>query len=176
MTPGSAEVGSQCNPKQSGCVTQTDQSGVPDMSRSLTLPENKLAFIIEKAREFDVQLEPDDPDSGSNAADDNGIAILEEGGGNPAEAELKATLRTLNEDELAELVALVAVGEGDYDEASWDEALREARATKDRRTIATLLATPMLGELISEGLAALGNDVPLPPEEEPAQGTLRPEA
>ncbi len=143
------------------------------MTAAANLSQDKLAFIIEKAREFDVEVENSDPDSGSNAADDNGVAILEEGAGNPAQHELRVMLRGLNEDELIELMALVAVGRGDYDEASWSEALREARDTKDKHSIATLIATPMLGDLISEGLDALGRDVPLPDEEEPTQGTAR---
>ena len=145
------------------------------MAATLTLSDDNLALIIEKAREFDVEVEPDDPDSGSNAADDKGVGILQDTSRNPAQRELRATLRDLNEDELIELMALVAVGRGDYDEASWSEALREARDARDGRSIATLIATPMLGDLISEGLATIGYDVPLPPEEEPAQGEVRPE-
>ena len=45
------------------------------MELSMALPVQKLAFIIEKAREFDAMVEDDDPDTGSNPADDREVAI-----------------------------------------------------------------------------------------------------
>ena len=36
----------------------------------LTTPLEKLAYIITKAREFDVEVPPVDEDSGSNPSDD----------------------------------------------------------------------------------------------------------
>jgi len=135
------------------------------MTITLSVPMDTLAFIIEKAREFDAEVEVDDPDSGSNAADDNGVAILEDTADNPTEEELTAILAGLNEDELAELLALVWVGRGDFDKQSWAEAINSARATRDRRIVPYLLGTPMLGDLVEEGLAELGYTVPLPEEE-----------
>ncbi|NOT40509.1 MAG: hypothetical protein HOP13_08455 [Alphaproteobacteria bacterium] len=41
----------------------------------MALPVQKLAFIIEKAREIDAMVEDDDPDTGSNPADDMEVAI-----------------------------------------------------------------------------------------------------
>ena len=135
------------------------------MTITLSVPMDTLAFIIEKAREFDAEVEVDDPDSGSNAADDNGVAILEDTADNPTEEELTAILAGLNEDELAELLALVWVGRGDFDKQSWGEAINGARATRDKRIVPYLLGTPMLGDLVEEGLAELGYTVPLPEEE-----------
>ena len=37
----------------------------------LAISAEKVAFIIEKAREFDVKQADSDPDSGSNATDDD---------------------------------------------------------------------------------------------------------
>ena len=42
----------------------------------LTISAEKVAFLIEKAREFDVKEAVTDPDSGSNAADDEMIDVL----------------------------------------------------------------------------------------------------
>lgn len=131
---------------------------------TLSVPIETLAFIIEKAREFDAEVEIDDPDSGSNPADDNQLAILEASTDNPAEDELSAALAGLNEDGLAELLALVWVGRGDFDNQSWGEALNGARATRNKRIVSYLLGTPQLGDLIEEGLAELGIAVPLPEE------------
>jgi hypothetical protein len=138
------------------------------MNDTMALPVDRLAFIIEKAREFDAQVEVDDPDSGSNPTDDGALAILEDTPDNPVEAELSAALANLNDDELTELLALLWVGRGDYDRDSWPEALRQAREAKNKRIVRYLAGTPMLGDLIEEGLSELGVSVP-PPEEEEAR-------
>jgi hypothetical protein len=131
----------------------------------LSVPIETLAFIIEKAREFDAEIEVDDPDSGSNAPDDKEMAILEDSADNPTEEELTAMLAGLNDDELAEILALVWVGRGDFDKQSWGEALSGARSTRDKRIVPYLIGTPMLGDLVEDGLAELGYAVPLPEEE-----------
>jgi len=134
------------------------------MDVGLTLPVDKLAYIIEKAREFDTLVDVDDPDSGSNPADDKELAILEDTRDNPAEEELAAMLRNLNDDQLTELLALLWVGRGDFGKANWREALSQARAAKNKRIVRYLVGTPMLGDLVEEGLAELGVCVPLPEE------------
>jgi hypothetical protein len=136
------------------------------MELAMALPVDKLAFIIEKAREFDAQTEEDDPESGSNPADDFEVAVLEATKDNPAEDELISTLANLNDDELTELLALLWVGRGDYDRESWRDAVAQAREAKNKRIVRYLVGTPMLGDLIEEGLAELGVSVPLPEEEE----------
>jgi hypothetical protein len=135
------------------------------MEFAMALPVQKLAFIIEKAREFDAQVDEDDPDSGSNPSDDMEVAILEATPDNPTEDELIAALANLSDDELTELLALLWVGRGDYDRQSWPEAVRQAREAKNKRVVRYLVGTPMLGDLIEEGLAELGVSVPLPEED-----------
>ncbi len=66
-----------------------------------------LEFIISKAREYDVQVPAVDENSGSNASDDGDIDILDASIGNPTRKELVAAIRSLNEDERVELLALV---------------------------------------------------------------------
>ena len=135
------------------------------MTQQLALPVDTLAFIIEKAREFDVQVEVDDPNPGSNPSDDRQLEVLESYGDNPAELELAQVLTDLNNDQLAELLALLWVGRGDFSRDSWPEALRAARAARNERIVRYFLGTPMLGDLIEEGLAELGLSVPLPLED-----------
>ena len=79
----------------------------------LSISPEKLAFIIEKAREFDVKQGSSDPDSGSNAADDDMIDVLEDNGRDPVVRELSGFIRALNEDEQVDLVALMRLGRGD---------------------------------------------------------------
>jgi hypothetical protein len=78
---------------------------------------------------------------------------------------LAQVLTDLNNDQLAELLALLWVGRGDFSRDSWPEALRAARAARNERIVRYFLGTPMLGDLIEEGLAELGLSVPLPLED-----------
>ena len=52
----------------------------------LAISPEKVAFIIEKAREFDVKEAESDPDSGSNPTDDDMIDVLEDDGNDPVGA------------------------------------------------------------------------------------------
>ena len=49
----------------------------------LGISTEKVGFLIEKARQFDVKEEISDPDSGSNAADDDMIDVLQDNGQDP---------------------------------------------------------------------------------------------
>ena len=49
----------------------------------LTISPEKVAFLIEKAREFDVKEAASDLDSGSNESDDEMIDVLEDNGRDP---------------------------------------------------------------------------------------------
>jgi Protein of unknown function (DUF3775) len=134
------------------------------MNGKVALPLDKLALIIEKARVFDAQVDLDDPDSGSNPADDKEVSILEDTPDNPIQEELVATLNSLNDEQLTQLLALLWVGRGDFDKSSWGDAVRQARESKNKRIVRYLVGTPMLGDLVEEGLAELGVAVPLPQE------------
>jgi hypothetical protein len=50
----------------------------------LTIPLEKLAYIITKAREFDVEVPPVDEQSGSNPSGDAEWDVLEASADNPA--------------------------------------------------------------------------------------------
>ena len=53
----------------------------------------KVCFIIIKAREFDVKVDPVDSDPGSNASDDNMSVILEDFADDATYQELKSLSR-----------------------------------------------------------------------------------
>lgn len=82
----------------------------------LTIPLAKLAYIVEKAREYDAEV-PVDPDAatGSDPADDDERQILLDTPDNPTEQELRDAIDGLNLDEREELLALLWLGRGDYD-------------------------------------------------------------
>jgi hypothetical protein len=121
----------------------------------LTLDPHKTFYIMVKARAFDAKVEPVEPDPGSNPSDDRDVEILEDYDDDPTLEELTGAIEALNEDELAELVAVVRIGTGDGDGDDWAGTLAEARDALDANTVRWLVATPQLGDLIEEGLAAL---------------------
>jgi hypothetical protein len=122
----------------------------------LSIDPETVCFLIVKAREFDVQVDPDDPDSGSNPSDDGQIDVLESRRDDPVYAELKGTLDALNEDELTDLVVLTWIGRGDYTADDWEEAKEEARGSASKTTGDYLLGTPLLGDYLEDGFEALG--------------------
>src|SRR5438874_6698919 len=120
----------------------------------LTIPLEKLAYIIEKAREFDAEV-PSDVEEGSNAVDDDERQILLDTPDNPTEQELRDAIDGLGVLERQELLALMWLGRGDYDAEGWPEALRQAGETTIASVTDYLVGTPLLGDYLEEGAAAL---------------------
>jgi Protein of unknown function (DUF3775) len=79
----------------------------------LAISAEKVGFLIEKMREFDVKEGVSDPDSGSNGADDNMIDVLEDDGGDPVVREITGFINAMTDDEQIDLVALMRLGRGD---------------------------------------------------------------
>ncbi|HUC09733.1 MAG TPA: DUF3775 domain-containing protein [Stellaceae bacterium] len=123
----------------------------------LTISLEKIAYIVEKAREYDAEVPVDrDYDEGSDAADDDERQILLDTPDNPTAQELRDAIDGLNLDEREELLALVWLGRGDYDARSWSEALAQARDSRSSTETEYLVGTPLLGDYIEEGVEALG--------------------
>lgn len=120
---------------------------------SLSLPMDKVSFIILKAREYDAKEGDVDPDEGSNAIDDGQIDILTDSHDDPVREELLGAIRALNEDERMRLVALAWVGRGTYSKAEWREAIATAKSEHSRRAAEYLLTMPLLGDYLEDGLA-----------------------
>lgn len=122
----------------------------------LTIPLEKLAYIVEKAREFDAQVPGDIEDTQSSAADDDERQILLDTPDNPTAQELREAIDGLNADERDELLALVWLGRGDFDVAGWDEVLRQAREQRTKTETVYLMGTPLLADYLEEAINALG--------------------
>lgn len=123
-------------------------------SDELTISPEKAFFIIVKAREFDEQVAPTDPDSGSNPSDDSEVDVLEEQADNPVEQELRAALAGLNVDERLDLLALDWLGRGDF--TSFEDARKAAEDLSELHVARYLVGTPKLGDYIEEALSQLG--------------------
>jgi Protein of unknown function (DUF3775) len=122
----------------------------------LAISAEKVAFLIEKMREFDVKEGVSDPDSGSNGADDNMIDVLEDDGNDPVAGEIAGFINAMTEDEQIDLVALMRLGRGDGSIEEWDELRREAADGRNQRTASYLLGEPLVSDYLAEGLDAFG--------------------
>ena len=125
---------------------------------NLAISAEDVGYLIVKAREFDVKEANSDPDSGSNATDDNMIDVLEDNGCDPVASEIAGFFNGLSEDEQIDLVALMRLGRGDGTIEEWDDLRREAadERERNRHTARYLLGEPLLGDYLAEGLAAFG--------------------
>lgn len=125
---------------------------------TLTISAEDVGYLIVKAREFDVKEANSDPDSGSNATDDNMIDVLEDNGSDPVASEIAGFINSLSEEEKIDLVALMRLGRGDGTIEEWDDLRREAADERERNryTARYLLGEPLLGDYLADGLAAFG--------------------
>jgi Protein of unknown function (DUF3775) len=136
------------------------RNAAPDADApELTIPVDTVAWIILKAREYDMK-EPSDIQSDEEDGD-NPLGVLEDRADDPTAAELRGWIKGLSDDEQAELVAIMWLGRSDDEDAgSFPNLVEEARGRQQhgRRTAAYLLGTPQLGDFLEEGLEKLGVD------------------
>jgi hypothetical protein len=123
----------------------------------LAISPEKVGFLIQKAREFDVKEGASDPDSGSNAADDEMIDVLQDNGKDPVVREIVGFIDALSVDEQIDLVALMRLGRGDGTIEEWKDLRRQAAEGSNGRTANYLLGEPLLGDLLAEGLDQFGS-------------------
>jgi hypothetical protein len=131
---------------------KTEERTMPELAIS---PE-KVGFLIEKAREFDVKEAATDLDSGSNGADDDMIDVLQDDGKDPVVREIAGFIDALTEDEQVDLVALMRLGRGDGTIEEWKDLRQQAADGRNGRTARYLLGEPMLGDFLAEGLDEFG--------------------
>ena len=122
----------------------------------LAISAEKVGFLIEKTREYDVKEGATDPDSGSNGADDNMIDVLEDNGDDPVAREITGFINAMSEDEQIDLVALMRLGRGDGTLDEWNELRREAAEGRNGRTASYLLGEPLVSDYLAEGLDEFG--------------------
>jgi hypothetical protein len=122
----------------------------------MDIATDKVCELILRARELDVKEGVTDPDSGSNPIDDGSTDVLTSAPGDSTEDQIREFIEGLNDDERHDLVALVWIGRGDFEGEDWAEALRTAREREAGSTADYLLGIPNLGDLLDEGLNALG--------------------
>lgn len=122
----------------------------------LSISSDKVCFIVNKAREFDVKDVVTDPDDGSNPTDDAMISVLEDHKDDPVVQELSAAIFAMTEDERVDLVTLAWLGRGDGTLDDWSDLRAEAERAHNNRTAAYLLGIPLLGDYLEEALSQFG--------------------
>jgi hypothetical protein len=133
-------------------ITQARSAAMPE----LAISAEKVGFLIEKAREFDVKDAASDLNAGSNGSDDDMIDVLEDDGHDPVVREITGFIDALTEEEQIDLVALVRLGRGDGTIEEWDDLRREAAEGRNGRTARYLLGEPLLSDFLAEGLDEFG--------------------
>lgn len=126
---------------------------------ALTIPVDKVCWIIIKAREFDVKNAPSEPEPASNASDDMMVSVLEERADDPVEHELRTFIASLSEDEQVDLVALMWLGRDDGTLADWPSIRAEAarsHGNHPRHTANYLLGEPLVSDFLEEALSLFG--------------------
>jgi len=122
----------------------------------LTIPLERLAYIIEKAREFDAESAPINENSRADGDDEEIVEILDETRSNPTYQEFVGAIDSLNDDERDEVVALTWIGRGDFSKDEWRGAKSAAHERHNGREAAYLAGTPLLADYLEEAVSQLG--------------------
>lgn len=122
----------------------------------LAIALEEVCYIIEQARIYDAGEESLESDEDSSLPDEAELELLAENDDDPIFQQLSAAIDQLNEDEQIDLVTLTWIGRGDFSGAEWTEARAEVAAVRNRQMPGYVLGMPQLGDLLEEGLAALG--------------------
>ncbi len=114
----------------------------------------KVCFVIEKARELlseDVGMAPDP----SNPTDDGERVVLTDAN-DSIRRELVESIRDLDVDEAAALVALAWIGRGDFEPDDWRSAVAAAYDRHEGPTWKYLLGVALLPDYLQDALSAFG--------------------
>jgi len=115
-----------------------------------------ICFIIQQARAFHVKEEVTIPEEPLNSADDWALQVLANHRGDPAYQEFVATIRDLEPDQQANLVALMWIGRGDFEAEDWEEALEQAMEERTAHTAEYLISKPFVADYLETALHQLG--------------------
>lgn len=121
----------------------------------VSIPLTTIAWIVQRAREFDGKEAAGEPEGG----DSNPLDVLEERADDNTQSELATWIGDLSEAQQAELVALFWLGRHGGDAADYAEFYAEAEGQQGARTARYLLGSPHLADHIESGLESLGYDI-----------------
>jgi hypothetical protein len=122
----------------------------------LEISTDKVAHVVLRSREVDVKTDAWDDERDLDGDDVSSETILEDLPGDATRQELRDFLESLNEDELASLIALAWIGRGTYAPAELDEAISTAKSEHGGNGVAYLFGLPLLPDYLEDGLDQLG--------------------
>lgn len=122
----------------------------------LEISTDKIAHVVLRSREVDVKTGAWDDEGDLDRDDVGSETILEDLPEDATRQELKEFLESLNEDELASLIALAWIGRGTYAPAELDEAISTAKTEHGGNGVAYLFSLPLLPDYLEDGLDQLG--------------------
>ncbi len=127
-----------------------------DEPRDVELPISleKVCYVVMRARQFEVKEDVVEAEYGGNQSDEAFRQVLEDYRDDPTFVELVSFVRALTSDERRALIALAWIGRGDFTREEWSDAVDLARREHDDHAAEYLLGTPLLPDLLEEGLAA----------------------
>jgi hypothetical protein len=120
------------------------------------ISSDKVAFVILKARESNADMTVLDESPSAIEMEDDAYATLEDRSSDKTPSEVAEFIADLNEDEQADLVALVWIGRGTYSAEEFAEAVEMAKAERINPTEVYLLGIPLLADYLEAGLEKLG--------------------
>jgi hypothetical protein len=118
------------------------------------ISSDKVCFLIIKLRQFHAKATPVIPDPGDNVTDDADREVLFDLPDDATEEEVRAFFEQLNEDEAVELLAMLWLGSGTYED--WSEAVAAARQDADSRRAETFLSIPLAADYLEDALTQFG--------------------
>lgn len=121
----------------------------------LSVNPETVCFLIDKAHEFHAKEEVVIPEIPNSPADDWGRQVLADHVDDYSYLEMIYAINDLEPDQANEVLALMWLGRGDYEVDEWETALRDAQDGWDEQTVHNLIATPLLADYLTEGLALL---------------------
>ena len=123
---------------------------------TLAIDPDKVCYLATLARQFQAKVEPAEADPASDMVDDGFREVLADYADDPVVIEMRQFLTDLNVEEYRNLLAVLWLGRGDYDLDEWGEALKDAEDLRAERGPDYMIATPLLSDLLEEGLNELG--------------------
>jgi len=114
-----------------------------------------ICFLIQQARAFHVKEDVTIPEEPLNSSDDWALQVLANHVGDPAYREFVSTVRDLEPDQQANLVALMWIGRGDFEAEEWDEALEQAMEERTAHTAEYLMSKPFVADFLEAALHQL---------------------
>jgi len=123
----------------------------------LDIDPGTVCFLIAKGRAFDAKVAPAERDEISQPGEDDMHDVLEDHGDDPVADEIRHVIDDLNDEQQAELVALIWVGRGDFDRSEWESAIAAANERHTGPSSDYIMGMPLFGDLLEEGFTALGH-------------------